>query len=171
MLKKSAPLGMITVILLVSLALMGVAYGAWSSTLTIGGAVNTAGFEVVFSDGSISCGTAGICPNPVLVPNGAGKNTTINYTINNAYPGLTSAVTFTIQNNSGIPVNVSVHGTPVAPAFANFVTPLPDIFTTYVTIPAGGYVTRTVNITLTDAIDPNSHYSGSVVLDAVQAVP
>src|SRR5437763_1796314 len=102
MIKKSLPVGMIVVILLVILATMGIAYGSWTQTLTINGNASIANFAVEFLTpygdwDNPACGTAALT--------NSGHDVTITFA--NAYPGFTCAGGVVIVNKSSIPVKIN----------------------------------------------------------------
>jgi hypothetical protein len=105
MLKKSAPIGMITVILLVALALMGVAYGAWTDRLNIGGTVNTGKLSVSFDNsenGVLYASGTSTCDQEFSAD---GKSVTL--TLTNGFPGFDCPLPLDIVNNGSINVKLS----------------------------------------------------------------
>jgi hypothetical protein len=167
MMKKSASLGMITVVLLVSLALMGVAYGAWSSPLYINGTVNTASFNVHFSSASMTaCGPTATCLGGVK----SGDNKTVEYSVIKAYPDLSSTVSFTIQNDSNIPVKVSVSTGPATPPTGvTFTSADPILNGDSVSILAGASYPVSFTVKFTDALAQGQpDFTQNIILTAVQ---
>jgi hypothetical protein len=93
----------LTVLMLVALASMGVAYGYWTETLNINGNVGTGEPDVEFwgawEDGNYPDG--GVCTGSV---DATGSLWTI--TLTNAYPGYSCDVGVWVHNSGTIPVKV-----------------------------------------------------------------
>lgn len=95
-------------VLLIGLALMGVAYGAWTETLTINGTVATGTFDVRFQTGAwindVETGQLNIATCLATVsPDGA----TLTITVENAYPGYQCEGGANIINPGTIPAKIN----------------------------------------------------------------
>jgi hypothetical protein len=109
MLKKSLPFGMITIILLVSLSLMGMAYGAWTQSLSVHGTVTTGTVAVEFANNPYPSITTG-SENPACAIGISGPAAdTLYFIVGYTYPGYTCTGTFTVKNNSTLPIKLSVN--------------------------------------------------------------
>jgi hypothetical protein len=140
--KKSLPIS-IALILLIALSTLGLAYGAWTETLTINGNVTTGTFDPSFQPAGAwfseyEAGTADLASCTAAV-SADGQNLTI--TIANAYPGYSCEGGANILNLGTMPVTIhdwtetpstpfftiSLHDTAMAPVAdgGSFVIP-PD---------------------------------------------
>jgi hypothetical protein len=130
--KKALPIS-IALILLVALSTLGLAYGAWTETLTINGNVTTGNFDPSFYGAGINYeeDPAGAASCDAVLSSD-GQNLTI--TIANAYPGYHCEGGATIQNYGTVPVKI--HDWPETPS-----TPFFTIFlhnTSMAVVPDGG---------------------------------
>jgi hypothetical protein len=103
--KKSVQLS-IALVLLLALASLGLAYGAWSDTLTINGNVTTGNFNVWFYNMYVywQSDYSGIatCDNTVSAD---GLTMTINVT--NGYPGFECSGAAAIVNTGSVPAHIN----------------------------------------------------------------
>jgi hypothetical protein len=128
--KKSLPFG-IALVLLIALASLGLAYGAWTETLTINGNVTTGTFDpqfygmgVFYEEDPADAATCTITNTPLEVT----------ISIQNAYPGFHCEGGGTIQNYGSVPV--TIHDWPEAPS-----TPFLTVYlhnTSMAVVPDGG---------------------------------
>jgi hypothetical protein len=104
--KKSLPFG-IALVLLIALASLGLAYGAWTDTLTINGDVTTGSLNVDFvgTDGPVAdvdLLNAGTCTLDY-------EDDLVTVTIANAYPGYQCVPMITVKNTGSIPAKVTLN--------------------------------------------------------------
>lgn len=98
--------------IVLTLALMGAVYAAWSDTLVIDNSISTGDLDFAFSDGNVNCGgtgfdyfydpTFGVSTALALDP----KVLTVD--VKNTYPGAYVIVTDSITNNSTIPAKLTL---------------------------------------------------------------
>jgi hypothetical protein len=115
--KKSVQLS-IALVLLLALASLGLAYGAWTDSLTINGNVTTGSLNVDFigTDGSV----ADVDPLNAATCTLDYQDDLVIVTIDNAYPGYQCNPLITVQNTGSIPATVTLNLPPSEPA--------PDVF-------------------------------------------
>jgi hypothetical protein len=98
--KKSLPIS-IALILLIALSTLGLAYGAWTETLTINGTVSTGTFDVQFYGFYLDYAAPGC--NATLSQDGH----TLTVTIEKAYPGYHCGGGGVIRNLSSVPAKIN----------------------------------------------------------------
>ena len=91
-------------VLLVGLAAMGIAYGAWTDTLTINGNVETGTFGVEFETPVVNNNAHSFATCQAAL---SGDNKILTITIENAYPGFDCNMTAGIENIGSIPARVT----------------------------------------------------------------
>jgi hypothetical protein len=120
---KSLRLGVLGIALLVSLALVGVAYGLWSKTLKISGTVNTGSVDAVLSltkieeDEDTEAGTQEDDRDPDQTIEGkdvascravlSDLRDELTITIDKGYPSFDCWVTFDVHSTGTIPVHIT----------------------------------------------------------------
>lgn len=125
--RKSMPIGVLFMILVIALALLGVGYALWSETLTIQGNVSTGEVDVAFASvgDPLECVEVNgvlTCPEPDLKKNAA--NCTVTWlgpdndsegdggadkmlvTVTGMYPGYHCKVGFEVTSIGNVPVHV-----------------------------------------------------------------
>jgi hypothetical protein len=116
--KKSLPIS-IALILLIALATVGLAYGAWTETLTINGNVTTGTFDPSFQPNGAWFNEYGDTANAASCTaevSADGQNLTI--TIANAYPGYSCEGGASILNLGTVPATIHDWSeTPTTPFF------------------------------------------------------
>ena len=95
--KRVAPLGLLSIVLLLALCVTGVGYAAWTDEITIDGTAETGYIEVVLTPGE--CSEPEIITCSLLAPH------TLEVTLTNAPHG-DYACNFTITNTGTIPVKI-----------------------------------------------------------------
>lgn len=112
MFKKSLPMGMIAIVMIISLAFMSLAYAHWTDQLQVDGTVTTGSLDAKFD--SISDNDNGLDPWMGTLPQDP-KNVgdcmgtistdgdTATVTILNAYPSYSCEVTLTVKNTGTVP--------------------------------------------------------------------
>ena len=100
-------------ILVLVLAITGVAYAAWTANVTINGTVNTGTFKLEFGDNP-SSNDSGTSNDPGYSANVAqtevtreADNLSLTVTVNNAYPGYHATITYTLKNAGSVPLKVT----------------------------------------------------------------
>jgi hypothetical protein len=151
--RKSLPVGILALALVIALGSIGVVYGAWTSTLTATATVNTASVNVYFAPGETFFEV--ITGGQTCTLAGEGTNA-LSITINNAYPGHACGLVATIQNDSVFPVTID------KPAFDNHGNSWMDIPTgTFglapYTVPAGGKLQGKNIVVLLDDNTPQNN--------------
>jgi hypothetical protein len=103
-----------TFLVVIALATMGLAYGAWTETLTIDGTVGTGRLDVDFvgTDGPV----ADADPLNVATCSLDYEEDSVTVTIGNAYPGYQCNPMIRLQNTGTIPADVRVNLPPTFPA-------------------------------------------------------
>lgn len=102
----------ISMVLVLCLALMGAAFAQWTEDITINGTVETAVFDLQFTAASTNDDNEPADPGKALdVAKTEADVITVGKSIDvdvtNAYPGYTATVSYTITNNSTIPVRIT----------------------------------------------------------------
>ena len=95
--KRLAPLGLLSIALLLALCLAGVGYAAWTDEVYIEGTVDMGYVAVVLS--------AGDCSHPEIISCSVSDPHTLVVTLTDAPPG-DYACNFTIENTGTIPVKI-----------------------------------------------------------------
>jgi hypothetical protein len=113
--RKSLPIGVMVLLLIVALASLGVAYGNWNKTLYIDGTVETGWVDAemsIYSVWDVEDKDVGTCEAWLGMTNQA--NDTLFVTVENAYPSYECYVTFDVHNTGTIPllVHSPVDGSP-----------------------------------------------------------
>lgn len=128
--RKSMPIGVLFMILVIALALLGVGYAFWSETLTIQGTVQTGEVDVEFSTyDPVECvdTQAGLCQEeptlkdaaaecvakfegPVVDPNDPSNSgpDKLLVTVTGMYPGYHCKVSFDVTSTGNVPVHVKL---------------------------------------------------------------
>ncbi len=120
MFKRTLPVGMILVFVLIALVSLGVVYGAWTQTLTIGGTAKTGTFDVAFLPAWYD-DTYGVSEQCKAAVTNNGHDLTV--TITNAFPGYFCEGGASITNLSSIPAKINVYNKvadSMPPAFWQF---------------------------------------------------
>lgn len=107
--RKSLPIGVMVMLLIVALASLGVAYGNWNKTLFIDGTVETGRVDAEMSiydwwDVEAENKDVGTCVPELGYTNQA--NDTLFIRIENAYPSYECFVVFDVHNTGTIPIKV-----------------------------------------------------------------
>lgn len=132
--RKTLPIGIIVMILMMALAALGVGYAWWTEQLTATGTIQTGSIDVQMEGISYSTNDpldAASCSSKI---SGDGKAMTIS--IGNAYPGYVCMIDFSLTNHGSVPAKITD-------------VTLPDPHTAYTVNPSGVLVTR-------DELDPSS---------------
>jgi len=132
--RKTLPIGIIVMILMMALAALGVGYAWWTEQLTATGTIQTGSIDVQME--SISYSTVdpldiATCSSKL---SGDGKSMTI--TIGNAYPGYVCMIDFKLTNHGSVPAKITD-------------VTLPSSHSAYNVVPSGELVNR-------DGLDPSS---------------
>ena len=124
--KKSLPIGVMVLVLIVALASLGVVYGHWSKTLFINGVVQTGNVDAELTITSVTDNEdvkdVGDCDAWLLDEDGDGKMEKLHVEVHDGYPSYECWVVFDVHSIGTIPVHLS------QPAFT---TPPPAEVTAY----------------------------------------
>lgn len=108
--RKSLPLGVLVMILVLGLVTLGLGYGLWSKILYINGTVATGNVDVELSLGEFGDNEVekdvGTCLAELLMIDEATQPNKIRVTVTNAYPSYECWVTFDVHQKGSIPVLV-----------------------------------------------------------------
>ena len=108
--RKSLPLGVLVMLLVLALASLGIGYGLWSKILHINGTVATGNVDVELSLGKFGDNETekdvGDCKAELLTLPPAEQPNKIRVTVTNAYPSYECWVTFDVHQKGSIPVLV-----------------------------------------------------------------
>jgi predicted ribosomally synthesized peptide with SipW-like signal peptide len=109
--RKSLPIGIILMILMMALAALGVGYAWWTEQLTTTGTIQTGSIDVKLENVTISEF------DPLNVascdPNISGDGKAISVVINNAYPAYTCSINFNLINVGTVPAKITNVNLPV----------------------------------------------------------
>jgi hypothetical protein len=98
-------LGLITLILIVMLGCIGVAYSSWSSDSNITGGAAAGSFDVIFNSFTAPDTISGAYFS--ATPDGSDPDHKYTITLNNLYPGLDAAFDFVLENTGAIPAKIT----------------------------------------------------------------
>lgn len=103
--RKSLPIGIILMILMMALAALGVGYAWWTEQLTVTGTIQTGSINVKLENITIS----EFDPLDVAScdPNISGDGKSISVVINNAYPEYTCIINFNLINVGNVPAKIT----------------------------------------------------------------
>jgi hypothetical protein len=132
----------VTILMVVALATIGVAYAAWSDTLFVNGNATTGTFDVHFDYYYTEAAVVG-CDAAL-----SADKKTVTVTIANAYPGFTCAGGYSLVNGGTIPARIN------------------GLVQVNNTVPANFTVTPPGLVYMTDAIGNNVPSGGSFMLAA-----
>jgi hypothetical protein len=109
--RKSLPIGVMVMILIVALASLGVVYGHWSKTLFINGIVQTGNVDAELTVTSVTDNEdvkdVGDCDAWLLDPDGDGKMEKLHVEVHDGYPSYECLVVFDVHSVGSIPVHIS----------------------------------------------------------------
>jgi hypothetical protein len=147
-------LSILAFVLVLAIASLGLAYGAWSQTLTINGTANTGTLEAHFE--TLVVPTDWYAKFDGSTISADGKTLTLNVT--NVYPGFSQAFTFDVENGGSIPVVVPAIELQGKPAWLNVAyAGCPQT-----TLAAGAKETCTVTLSMSENETGNMTQSGSL---------
>ena len=153
-------------VLVLSVALAGTAYAAWTAQIQINGEVKTGTMGV-----EISAANAVSTPTGFITVTQPAGTTSVYISIGpNAYPGVTGSVDITITNTGTVPVKITgeddsvntLSGAPAVGITVGQTGQLPDPNTV---IPVGGHRTFTATYTVTENALQGETYEYYVTLD------
>lgn len=108
--RKSLPLGVLVMLLVLALATLGLGYGLWSKILYINGTVATGNVDAELTLGKFGDTEVekdvGTCLAELLMIDGATQPNKIRVTVTNAYPSYECWVNFDVHSKGTIPVLV-----------------------------------------------------------------
>lgn len=103
--RKSFPIGIIVMMMMMALAVLGVGYAWWTEQLTATGAIQTGSIDVRMENTTVEEGdplSVATCSGTVSAD---GKTLTV--TIDNAYPGYTCGLNFGLTNYGTVPAKIT----------------------------------------------------------------
>jgi|GEM_PF-1683810 len=105
-------IGLLCLALVIALAVMGAGYAYWTQALHVNTTVNTGNWAFGGSEGGGIVPTPAVSPGPNNIP-GYGSmtlnswdSTSFSVTINNAYPGYSASVNYSLQNAGTVAAEV-----------------------------------------------------------------
>jgi len=109
--RKSLPIGIILMILMMALAALGVGYAWWTEQLTTTGTIQTGSIDVKLENATVS----EFDPLDVAScnPKISGDGKSISVVINNAYPDYTCIINFNLINVGTVPAKITNVNLPV----------------------------------------------------------
>jgi hypothetical protein len=103
--RKSLPIGILALVLMLALGSLGVVYGAYTQNLTAVATVNTATFNVHWGSGMLVAPTDAASQTTCTIGGEGTRNLTLQ--MNNVLPGSGCAIVSSVVNDSSIPVKLS----------------------------------------------------------------
>lgn len=162
----------ISLVMVLSFVLMGVAFAAWTENITINGTVATGNYDVTFT--SAASNDAGVTVDQgkdrnvgVTEATIAADSKSITVTGTNAYPGYNATLTYKVKNTGTIPVKVNAANVVIPAASDGKITVTASDPAGVVLDPDGEY-TGTVLATVTDAAAESTGYSYTVTVTTAQ---
>ncbi len=163
MFRKSLPIGFLLVVLLLVIAGLGVAYGYWNQTMTVGGTVSLGNLDAKFSSISIEANTdlAGSCTKSI---NGSYSAA---FSIAKAFPGFSCKIAWVVENNGSVPWRIGVpHYTfSPAPAPVEVVAGSSSFPKKCTLVKPGDSISGFFTLKILPQAEPGKSYKGSLSFD------